>query len=50
MDAPVKIAVHIPPGEMEQVTAHMQAGFPEVIILAKPLDQASFSGTARPLP
>lgn len=50
MDAPVKIAVHIPPGEMEQVKAHMQAGFPEVIILSKPLDQASFSGAVRPLP
>jgi L-ascorbate metabolism protein UlaG (beta-lactamase superfamily) len=50
MDAPVKIAVHIPPGEMEQVKAHMQAGFPGVIILEKPLEQASFSGAARPLP
>jgi L-ascorbate metabolism protein UlaG (beta-lactamase superfamily) len=37
-----KIAVHIPPGEMDEVKAYMAESFPEVLILAKTLDKASF--------
>ena len=33
LDAPVKIAVHIPPGEMEEVRPYMTENFPEVTIL-----------------
>ena len=43
MDAPVKIAVHIPPGEMEEIRAHMSEEYPQVLILESPLDEASFS-------
>ena len=50
LDAPNKIAVHIPPGEMQEVTTHMSENFPEVMILQTPLDQARFSATDQPLP
>jgi len=43
INARFKIAVHIPPDEMEEVKAHMQAEFPKVMILENPLDQAAFS-------
>jgi L-ascorbate metabolism protein UlaG (beta-lactamase superfamily) len=48
MDAPHKIAVHIPPGEMVEVQEYMKKSFPGVTILENPLDQASFTATARP--
>lgn len=38
-----KIAVHIPPGEMDEVKAYMSESFPEVLVLTKTLDKASFS-------
>jgi L-ascorbate metabolism protein UlaG (beta-lactamase superfamily) len=49
LDAPHKIAVHIPPGEMAEVQEYMRESFPSVTILENPLDQASFSATPRPL-
>lgn len=48
LDAPHKIAVHIPPGEMAEVQAYMRKTFPTVMILENPLDQASFSAAPRP--
>jgi len=33
------IALHIPPDEMVEVTEHLQEYFPEVIILAGPMDE-----------
>jgi len=38
-----KIAVHIPPSEMDEVKAYMSESFPEVLILSKTLDKASFA-------
>jgi len=49
-DAPSKIAVHIPPGEMVEVKSYMSEDFPQVIILQKALDQARFSATPQPQP
>lgn len=42
LDAPLKIAVHIPPGEMAEVKAHLAENFPRVRILEKLLDTATF--------
>ena len=50
LDAPHKIALHIPPGEMAEVKAYLNAEFPRVLILEKPLDQAKFSPAAAPPP
>jgi L-ascorbate metabolism protein UlaG (beta-lactamase superfamily) len=50
MDAPLKIAVHIPPGEMEEVRLHMQEHFPAVKVLRGPLDEVRFSSPARTEP
>jgi len=49
LDAPHKIAVHIPPGEMAEVQEYMKESFPQVTILENPLDQASFTAPPRPL-
>lgn len=38
-----QIAVHIPPGEMEEVSTYMSETYPDVLILRKILDKASFS-------
>jgi L-ascorbate metabolism protein UlaG (beta-lactamase superfamily) len=48
LDAPHKIAVHIPPGEMAEVQEYMRESFPSVAILENPLDQASFSAAPQP--
>jgi L-ascorbate metabolism protein UlaG (beta-lactamase superfamily) len=45
MDAPVKIAVHIPPGEMEEIRSYMDEEYPRVIILESPLNEVRFSST-----
>jgi L-ascorbate metabolism protein UlaG (beta-lactamase superfamily) len=45
-----KIAVHIPPGEMQEVSDYMSGAYPAVLILKKTLDKASFSAIAQPLP
>lgn len=47
MDAPHKIAVHIPPGEMQEIEAHIRQAFPEVLIL-QPLDEARFTASDPP--
>ena len=47
LDAPLKFAVHIPPGEMEEVKAHMDENFPQVMILENPLQEVSFSSAAQ---
>jgi hypothetical protein len=49
-DAPNKIAVHIPPGEMDEVKGYMSEEFPQVTILQNTLDQARFSTTGQSLP
>lgn len=38
LNALTKIAVHIPPGELEEVKTYMNARFPNVLILDKPLE------------
>jgi len=45
MNAPFKIAVHIPPAEMQEVVEHLQENFPDVMVLKNPLDQARFSSS-----
>ncbi|NNK31556.1 MAG: hypothetical protein HKP02_00440 [Xanthomonadales bacterium] len=50
LDARFKIAVHIPPSEMAEVKAYMQAEYPDVMILEKTLDRAVFSSAAPPPP
>jgi L-ascorbate metabolism protein UlaG (beta-lactamase superfamily) len=43
LDAPLKLAVHIPPGEMAEVTEYMAESYPRVQILEQPLEQIRFS-------
>lgn len=43
LDAQVKIAVHIPPGEMDEVVPYMTENFPAVTILGEPLKQMQIS-------
>jgi L-ascorbate metabolism protein UlaG (beta-lactamase superfamily) len=47
MDAPHKIANHIPPGEMEEIRTHINEEFPGVLILEAPLNEVSFSPTGQ---
>lgn len=50
LDAPYKIAVHIPPGEMQEIKDYMVAEFPRVMILSNPLEEATFSAPDQPPP
>jgi L-ascorbate metabolism protein UlaG (beta-lactamase superfamily) len=50
LDAPLKIAVHIPPGEMEEVKAYMAESYPKVVILERPLERIRFSASPSPTP
>ena len=50
LDAPVKIAVHIPPGEMEEVRSYMAESYPRVLIFERPLEQLRFSARPSPSP
>ncbi len=50
LDAPLKIAVHIPPGELEEVKAYMAESFPKVFIFERPLDRVRFSANPSPSP
>lgn len=50
MDAPHKIAVHIPPGEMAEIAAYMSENFPGVVILSRPLEEIDFTETGQPRP
>jgi len=43
MDAPHKIAVHIPPNEMVEVTEYLAENFPDVQVLAEPGDSVVVS-------
>jgi L-ascorbate metabolism protein UlaG (beta-lactamase superfamily) len=47
LDAKVQIAVHIPPGEMEEVRAFMAESFPTVTILDPPLKEINISSAAQ---
>ena len=47
MNAPLKIAVHIPPGEMEEVKAYMAEDLGNVTIMEKPLKEVRFSSAGR---
>ncbi|MGD2129942.1 MAG: MBL fold metallo-hydrolase [Lysobacterales bacterium] len=48
LNAPTKIAVHIPPGELAEVKEYMSARFPDVLILEKPLETVRVSASAPP--
>jgi L-ascorbate metabolism protein UlaG (beta-lactamase superfamily) len=50
LDAPLKIAVHIPPGELDEVKTYLAESYPNVMILDHPLQQVRFSGAAPPPP
>lgn len=50
LNATVKIAVHIPPGEMDEVVPYMEETFPSVLILQQPLQQLTFSSNVEPAP
>jgi L-ascorbate metabolism protein UlaG (beta-lactamase superfamily) len=50
INAPHKIANHIPPGEMAETKEYMQGAYPDVVILEKPLDQVTFSPAVPPTP
>lgn len=50
LDAPHKVAVHVPPGELEDVKQLLRTEYPRVILLENVLDQAQFSVTAPPPP
>lgn len=50
LDVPHKVALHIPPSEMAEVKAYLNAEFPRVLILEKAFDQAKFSPAAPPQP
>ena len=43
LNARLKIAMHIPPSEMEEVKTYMAKTYPRVLILERPLDQVRFS-------
>jgi L-ascorbate metabolism protein UlaG (beta-lactamase superfamily) len=47
LNAPVKIAVHIPPSEMEEVKAYLAENFPAVSVLDHPLKQIEISSAAQ---
>jgi hypothetical protein len=42
LDAPLKIAVHIPPAEMVEVKAHLAENYPRVRVLENLLDSATY--------
>lgn len=43
INAPHKVANHIPPGEMAETKEYMQGAYPNVVILENPMDQIRFS-------
>lgn len=47
MDAPVKIAVHIPPGEMAEIQTYLAETFPDVKVLDAPLKELRVSSAGR---
>jgi L-ascorbate metabolism protein UlaG (beta-lactamase superfamily) len=50
LNAPVKLAVHIPPGEMEEVSAYLAEAYPAVLVPEKPLQEIRFSSDALQAP
>lgn len=50
LDAPLKIAVHIPPGELAEIRPLLEESFPRVMILDEPMQQLRFSAAAPPPP
>ena len=50
LDARHKVAVHIPPGEMQEVLQYLRADYPEVVVLENALDEMSFSSADPPPP
>lgn len=50
IDAPHKMAVHIPPGEMQETKDYMLGAYPDVTILENPMDEMRFSPTVPPTP
>ena len=50
LDATLKIAVHIPPGELAEVKAYMAESFPKVVIFEQPLQEIRFSANLSPSP
>ena len=47
MDAPHKLAVHIPPDEMAEVSEYLGENYPEVLILAEPGESVVISSSPR---
>ena len=47
LDAPLKIAVHIPPGEMDETRAEIDANYPGVTILDAPLKEITVSSAGQ---
>jgi len=50
LDTPHKVAVHVPPGELEEIKSLLRMEYPRVILLENVLDQAQFSPKAPPPP
>jgi len=50
LDAPLKVAVHIPPAEVAEVKAYMAEAFPKVVVLERPLERVRFSPSPSPSP
>jgi L-ascorbate metabolism protein UlaG (beta-lactamase superfamily) len=47
MNAPLKVAVHIPPGELEEVKAYMAEDHANVTIMESPLEEVRFSSAGQ---
>ena len=50
LDATLKIAVHIPPSEVQEVKAYMAESYPRVMVFERPLDRIRFSASLDPSP
>jgi L-ascorbate metabolism protein UlaG (beta-lactamase superfamily) len=50
LDAPLKIATHIPPGELQEAKSYLSENFPTVQIIERPLEMLRFSGYSPPPP
>lgn len=50
LDTPHKVALHVPPGELEEVRNLLRTEYPRVVLLENVLDRVQFSVTAPPPP
>jgi len=50
LDAPLKVAVHIPPAEVAEVKTYMAESFPRVVVFERPLERVRFSPSLSPSP